>query len=244
MKKGLLLLLSLFSWAVLAQSTYPSDEFSTQNEKKIKITFIKHSSLAIEYDGIHIQIDPVTDYKGNITDYSMFPKADYILLTHEHQDHFDESAIALLEKTSTQIVLNEATQSKLGRGIAMKNGDKRNWQGEIRIEAVPAYNTTAGREKYHPKGRDNGYILSLDGFRIYISGDTEDIPELHEISAIDVAFLPVNQPYTMTLEQAEKAVGIIKPTIFYPYHFDDTPVENLIQKLEDTAVEVRIRPMN
>lgn len=243
MKKTLLLLLCIISCTLGAQSKYQSDVFSTKSGKKVTITFIKHGSLIITYENVVFQIDPVINYQNNITDYSSFPKADFILVTHEHPDHYDEQAIASLEKKSTQIILNQSCKTKLGKGIAMKNGDKRSLSKEIDIEAVPAYNTTAGREKYHPKGRDNGYILTLDGLRIYIAGDTEDIPEMNDISNIDIAFLPINQPYTMTLEQAERAVRMINPKIFYPYHFNNTPVQELVTRLNDTLIEVRIREM-
>ncbi|GIZ16298.1 MBL fold metallo-hydrolase [Capnocytophaga catalasegens] len=243
MKKVILFLLYIISCTLTAQPKYQSDIFSTKNGKKVTITFIKHGSLAITYDNISFQIDPVINYQDNVTDYSSFPKANFILVTHEHPDHYDEKAIRLLSKKSTQIILNESCKEKLGSGIAMKNGDKRSLKKRIDIEAVPAYNTTAGREKYHPKGRDNGYILTFDGLRIYIAGDTEDIPEMNDISNIDIAFLPINQPYTMTLEQAERAVRMISPKIFYPYHFNDTPVQELVTRLNNTLIEVRIREM-
>ena len=107
--------------------------------------------------------------------------------------------------------------------------------------AVPAYNTTKGREKFHPKGRDNGYVLTIDGLRIYIAGDTEPIPEMKDIKNIDVAFLPCNQPYTMTPEQAAKAAKTINPKVLFPYHFSDTPVKKVADLLKDTKIDVRIR---
>ena len=111
------------------------------------------------------------------------------------------------------------------------------------IEAVPAYNTTPGREKYHPRHRDNGYILTLGGTRIYISGDTEDIPELADLKDIDIAFLPVNQPYTMTVQQAVHAAEMFSPKILYPYHYGDTKVEEIKEKLKNSNIDVRIREM-
>ena len=127
----------------------------------------------------------------------------------------------------------------------MKNGDKLKPASYIQIEAVPAYNTTAGREKFHPKGRDNGFILTIGGLRIYIAGDTEDIPEMNQLKNIDIAFLPVNQPYTMTVDQAVKAAKIINPHILYPYHYGETNVKEIAPKLKSVApkIEVRIRQM-
>lgn len=126
----------------------------------------------------------------------------------------------------------------------MKNGDKRQLTPYLFIEAVPAYNTTPGRDKFHPKGRDNGYVLTLGGTRIYIAGDTEDIPEMKNLEAIDIAFLPVNQPYTMTVSQAVKAAERINPKILYPYHYGETPVRELQDQLKNqSSIEVRIRQM-
>ena len=140
---------------------------------------------------------------------------------------------------------NPASAEKIERPAAqvMRNGDKKTWEG-IQIEAVPAYNTTEGRDKFHPKHRDNGYVIDFDGLRVYVAGDTEDIPELAALKAIDVAFLPVNQPYTMTPEQAAKAARLIRPKVFYPYHYGETPVADTLPKLlEGSGVELRIRAL-
>ena len=136
-----------------------------------------------------------------------------------------------------------AEQVENPKAQVMRNGDTKTWQG-IKIEAVPAYNTTEGRDKFHPKNRDNGYVLDFDGFRVYVAGDTEDIPELSNLKDIDVAFLPVNQPYTMTPEQAARAARVIKPKVFYPYHYSQTPVaETLPALLEGSGIELRIRAL-
>jgi len=112
---------------------------------------------------------------------------------------------------------------------------------DITIDAVPAYNTTPGKEKYHSKGRDNGFILTLDGFRVYISGDTEDIPEMRNIKNIDVAFLSTNQPYTMTPEQTARAAKTIKPKVLFPYHYSDTDIQKVTDLLKGTGIKVLIR---
>lgn len=216
------------------------DSFTTKNGKNLKITFFKHASLLLDYAGKKIFVDPVSEY----ADYTRQPKADFILITHEHHDHFDPKAIAALETKETSIVTNPACQKMLGKGQAMKNGEVIQLAPDIRIEAIPAYNTTPGREIYHPKGRDNGYILTLDGTRIYIAGDTEDIPEMEQIKDIDIAFLPVNQPYTMTPAQAIRAAKIIHPHILYPYHYGDTDINQVKDGLKDEPeIEVRIRAL-
>ena len=219
---------------------FASDSFRTPAGKELTITFIRHGSLLLRYEGKQIQVDPISEY----ADYSAFPKADLILITHAHGDHLDLKAIEALRKTETAVIANPESAEKVGAiAQVMRNGDSQTWQG-VRIEAVPAYNTTEGRDKFHPKGRDNGYVLDFDGFRVYIGGDLEDIPELSELKAIDVAFLPVNQPYTMTPEQAAHAARVIKPKVLYPYHYSQTSVaETLPALLEGSGVELRIRAL-
>ena len=227
--------------ALGCQAQQQTDEFTTKSGKKVRFTCIKHASIQINYNGLEIQVDPVGKGMKPETDYSQFPKADIILVTHEHHDHFDSDAIAQLTKASTKIYLNPAVHKMFGSGKALKNGDKVKIANDITIEAVPAYNTTPGREKFHPKGRDNGYILTLDGMRIYIAGDTEDIPEMANIKDISIAFLPCNQPYTMTIEQAANAAKIIKPKVLFPYHYNATPVNKLIPLLSREGIKVLIR---
>ena len=217
-----------------------ADAFKTSGGNEVVITAIKHASLRIQYDGLEIQVDPVAEY-APATDYSKFPKADVILVTHEHFDHFDRGAIAALKKEGTEIVANPAVQKMLGSGVAMANGESRVVAKGIKLDAVPAYNTTPDHAKFHPKGRDNGYVLTIDGLRIYIAGDTEDIPEMANLKDIDVAFLPCNQPYTMTPEQVAKAARTIKPKVLFPYHYSQTPVKRVAELLAGSGIDVRIR---
>lgn len=236
----------LFASAVMnAEKNYPVETLVSKDGKQINITLFKHASLAIEYDGEEIYIDPVTKVADTDIDYSTMPKADYILVTHEHWDHLDPKAIKELSKPSTQIILNATSEKQLGKGTIIGNWQEMNLADGIKLEAVPAYNTTPGREKFHPKGNGNGYILTIDGTRIYIAGDTEDIPEMSQIKDIDLAFLPVNQPYTMTIDQAEKAALTIKPKMLIPYHFGDTPVAQLKERLdkENSGIQVLLFPM-
>lgn len=219
--------------------SFGTDKFTTKDGGELVITFIKHGSLLLTFNDHNIQIDPVSEY----ADYTAFPKADIILITHEHGDHLDPKAIGAVEKESTILIANEASSKILGKGSVMKNGDKLTPTNYLTLEAVPAYNTTPGRDKFHPRNRDNGYILILGGTRIYIAGDTEDIPELKDLKDIDIAFLPVNQPYTMTVPQAIHAAKMFSPKILYPYHFGDTKVEEIKEKLKGSGIEVRIREM-
>lgn len=240
MKLKMLFLMCSLSIAFLASGkSFETDKFTTKDGGELVITFIKHGSLQLTFNGHNIQVDPVSEY----ADYTAFPKADIILITHEHGDHLDPKAIGAVEKESTILITNEAGSKILDRGTVMKNGDKLTPTDYLTLEAVPAYNTTPGREKFHPRHRDNGYILTLGGTRIYIAGDTEDIPELKDLKDIDIAFLPVNQPYTMTVPQAAHAAEMFSPKILYPYHYGDTKVEELKEKLKGSGVEVRIRGM-
>ena len=177
---------------------------------------------------------------GKTTIYSAeFPKADAILITHEHGDHLDENAITTLSTEDTRLVLKQKSWEKIGHGDVMDNGERGSLPGRIIIEAVPAYNTTQGHEQFHPKGNGNGYVLSIDGLRIYIAGDTEDIPELAYLEDIDVAFLPVNQPYTMTVEQCVKAAKTFSPKVLIPYHFSQTDITPLPSLLPGIKVLLR-----
>ena len=217
------------------------DEFTTKSGKKVTITCIKHGSIEINYDGTEIQIDPVGAGVKPITDYAQFPKANIILITHEHKDHFDREAITCIRTKATSVYSNTAVYNMYRNSIPLKNGEIIQYAEDIKIEAVPAYNYTEGHEMFHPKGRDNGYILTLDGLRIYIAGDTEDIPEIADIKNIDIAFLPCNQPYTMTVDQLVKVARTISPKVLFPYHYSETPISQAVMKLGGSGIDVRIR---
>ena len=220
-------------------TTVETDFFTTESGKQVTFHALMHSSIRIEYDGREIEIDPCSNLHGRTVDYTAMPKADIILVTHEHFDHYDTVALRQLTSEKTQLVMNKRCVEMYGDGTAMVNGDKLQVADDITLEAVPAYNITEGREQFHPKGRDNGYILTLDGLRIYIAGDTEDIPEMTDIKNIDIAFLPCNQPYTMTPEQLVRAAKIINPKVLFPYHYGDTDVSGIPAQL--SGIDVRIR---
>ena len=217
------------------------DAFTTKSGKSLKFHALTHASIRIEFDGKEIEIDPVGELDNHSIDYSAFPKADYIFVTHEHYDHFDKNAIEVLTKEGTQMVTNQRCAEMLGYGKVMANGDKAVLNEWLSVEAVPAYNTTEGHLQFHPKGRDNGFVLTIDGLRIYIAGDTEDIPEMADINDIDIAFLPCNQPYTMTVDQCVRATKAIKPKVLFPYHYSQTDLTDLAPQLKEDGVEVRIR---
>ena len=208
----------------------------------LKITFIGHASLMFEFGGKVIYSDPV----GQYGDLSGLPKADVILAAHEHGDHFDLETIRKIGKNGTKVVMTPLCAAKLSGGIVLKNGESATVEG-IRIEAVPAYNLVHMRSPgmpYHPKGVGNGYVLTFGDKRVYVAGDTENIPEMKALGRIDVAFLPMNLPYTMTPEMVADAARMVKPKILYPYHTTDTDTSKLQPLLKDEkGIEVRIRRM-
>ena len=231
----------ILAWqkAGMSTTTVETDIFTTKSGKLVAFHALLHSSIRIEYDGREIEIDPCSNLRGHTVDYTAIPKADIILVTHEHFDHYDTVALRQLTSEKTQLVMNKRCVEIYGDGSAMANGDKLQLADDITLDAVPAYNTTEGHLQFHPKGRDNGYILTIDGLRIYIAGDTEDIPEMAEIKDIDIAFLPCNQPYTMTPDQLVRAAKIIKPKVLFPYHYGETDVTGIPAQL--SGIDVRIR---
>ncbi len=218
-----------------------TDVFGT-SAGDLKITFIGHGSLMFRLGSQFIHVDPY----GKLFDYGQCPKADLILITHEHHDHLDPDAVAKLRSAKTAVVLSQSCTPNVKGGIVMKNGDSQTILG-IGIEAVPAYNiqhTRDGKTPYHPKGIGNGYILMFGNKRVYVAGDTENIPEMDAIQDIDIAFLPMNLPFTMTPEMTAQAARTIQPKILYPYHYTDTDPDRIIQLLKDQPeIEVRIRAL-
>ena len=225
---------------ITAATAQKSDTFKTKSGHDVVITHIKHATMQIDYNGKVIYVDPVIKQKPE-TDFSAYPKASYILVTHEHPDHFDAIALSQLRHEATVVVANASVNARLHYGMTMKNGDMLTLANDIKLWAVPAYNTTEGRQQFHPKGRDNGYVLELDGLRIYLAGDTEDIDEMASLKDIDVAFLPCNQPYTMTPDQLVRAAKMFMPKVLFPYHYGDTPVSQVLMKLMGSGINVRIR---
>ena len=221
--------------------TYEVDVFKTKSGKTVTFHALTHASIRIQYDGMEIEIDPVTKLGNKVINFAFMPKADYLLVTHEHFDHFNQEAIKVLTGDKTRFITNQRCADMFGSGEVMKNGDKLQIAKNSTIDAVPAYNYTEGHTQFHPKGRDNGYILTIDGLRIYIAGDTEDIPEMSAVKDIDIAFLPCNQPYTMTPDQLVKAAKIIKPKVLFPYHYGQTDLSGIPEQLKGDGIDVRIR---
>jgi L-ascorbate metabolism protein UlaG (beta-lactamase superfamily) len=226
---------------VNTQGQFETDVLPT-SAGDLSITFLGHGSLLLVFKEKHIYVDVY----GEVADYSKLPKADIVFLTHEHYDHLDPKALASIRTERTVLVYTEACAQQVRGGIVMRNGDVQTVVG-IPVKAVPAYNLVHKRpsgDPFHPKGSGNGYILSFGGTRLYVAGDTEDIPEMMALKEIDIAFLPMNLPYTMTPEMVADAAKAFRPSILYPYHYGDTDVSKLLELLKgEKEIEVRIRKM-
>ena len=232
----------------IAQTGFEQDIFPT-GKGNLTITFIGHASLMFQWNGMNIYVDPVM----READFTKFPKADLIILTHHHGDHTDQKAIEALLTEKTHLILTSTCSENL---ISMKLPGKtilKEWESTtfrtLACEAVPAYNIQHKRingEPYHPKGIGTGYVLSFNAFKILIGGDTENIPEYGKLAGydIDAAFLPMNLPYTMTPEMVVSAAKMIRPKILYPYHYGDTDTGELMKLMKEMdGIEVRIRRM-
>jgi|SRR3972149_2164584 len=231
----------------LTQNGYSKAGFETDTIHTtggtLEMVFIGHGTLLFKFNNLVIHIDPVSGEAN----YSVLPKADIILVTHQHGDHFDISAIHKILKENTKVILTEKcfeNAEDLINTIILKNGENTDIYG-ISIEAVPAYNIKHMRSAgnpFHPKGEGNGYILTFGDKKVYIAGDTENTPEMKTLQDIDIAFLPMNLPYTMAPEMVADAAKAFRPKILYPYHFGNTKVEKLAELLKDEeGIEVRIR---
>jgi L-ascorbate metabolism protein UlaG (beta-lactamase superfamily) len=240
-----ILLIALF-WVSIETAVWAEPKFETDIVKTsagdLQIFFIGHASVMFTFGGKVIHVDPFS----RLTDYAQLPQADMILLTHDHPDHLDLKALEILRSAKTQIILTESCARHVKGGIVMHNGEVKTVDG-LKIEAVPAYNLVHMRSEgvaFHPKGVGNGYVITFGDKRIYLAGDTENIPEMHNLKDIDCAFLPMNLPYTMTPEMAADAASAFKPKVLYPYHYGETDTSKLVELMKDTPeVEIRIRKM-
>ena len=237
-----ILIFTGFTFASIIKDDFEEDIIKT-SQGDLKITFIGHSTLMFTFGEKIIHIDPV----GRYADYNQLPKADLILVTHSHGDHLDKEVINTIRTENTDLILTEKCAEDIENGIIMKNGDLKTVQS-LKIEAIPAYNIVHMRSPgvvYHPKGEGNGYLITISNKRVYIAGDTENTPEMKALKNIDIAFLPMNLPYTMSPEMVADAAKNFKPKILYPYHYGNTDTSKLEELLKEIKeIEVRIRKMS
>lgn len=234
----------IFNIKLNAMKNFEKDTIKTSKGDLI-ITFVGHGTLMFELNNYIIHIDPVM----READYTKLPKADLILVTHEHFDHLDREAINKIIKDNTLIIVSKSCESAITgmKNIKiLKNGEDFK-VGEIFVEAIPAYNMVNKRpdgKPFHTKGDGNGYVINIADKRIYIAGDTENIPEMKQLKNIDIAFLPMNLPYTMTPEMVFDAAKAFRPKILYPYHYGNTDTKKLVELMKDEKdIEVRIRKL-
>ncbi len=242
MRSKLLIIILLVLGAVngSAQKGFESDTIKTPAGDLV-ITFIGHASLMFEYQDRLVYIDPVMQ----IADYTQMPKADAILITHEHGDHLDPVAIEKISKPETGIFLTKLCFDKLKKGTVCPNGGYFIAAG-FPVETIAAYNTSGVRgngKPYHPKGEGNGYVISFGPLKVYVAGDTELNAEMSKLKNIDIAFLPIGLPYTMDPSLAVEAAKLLKLKILYPYHFNNSEPESVLRSLLGSPIEVRIRSM-
>ncbi|MCF8357508.1 MAG: MBL fold metallo-hydrolase [Prolixibacteraceae bacterium] len=209
-----------------------------KNNQPFEVFPLNHASMVIKYNGLTLYIDPANQYE-KLTPFSV---PDLILITHTHGDHYNKALIDSLKNDQTVVVGNKKAIDDLGYGKALKNGEKTEIKG-IKIEAIASYNLPPENTRFHPKGEGNGYVLTLSDERVYISGDTEDTPEMRNLKNIDHAFICMNMPYTMTPEKAASAVLEFKPKKVYPYHYRQRDGFGDIEKFKelvsvDPAIEV------
>jgi L-ascorbate metabolism protein UlaG (beta-lactamase superfamily) len=248
MRKFKVISLFLITTAIMtfnssAQSDYEHDTFDS-SVGKLELWFIGHGTLMFKAGGVVIHIDPVSR-EG---DYNLLPGADLVLITHSHGDHLDPQALKMICNDNTTIICNEGSSDKIDNPVILKNGESLDLEDKLglslSIEAVPAYNIKHERSPgnpFHPKGDGNGYILNVGDKRIYVAGDTENITEMAKLDNIDIAFLPMNLPYTMSPEMVSEAALMFMPKILYPYHFGTTNTDELVVLLEGRDIDVRIR---
>ena len=231
----MVLCLAVFGVVALACASQPAAPAVQDGE--LRITPIVHASTQVEYGGRVIHIDPSSQ-----GDYSKAKQADLILVTDIHQDHLDPAAIAKIRKTGAPVVAPAAAAEKLEGATVVANGETKTVAG-VQVEAVPMYNLQRGPapgQLYHTKGRGNGYILTLGGKRVYFAGDTECTPEMRNLRNIEIAFMPMNLPYTMPPSEAAECVKAFKPKVVYPYHYRGSNVAEFASALKVEPVEVKL----
>jgi L-ascorbate metabolism protein UlaG (beta-lactamase superfamily) len=241
----IILIFCLATTQIIAQRA-PADQIST-NKGQLTIQPILHGSVVLTWDGKTIYIDPY----GGIEAYQGLSSPDMILITDIHGDHMDLKTLESIDISKATMVVPQAVADQLPekfkeRVVIISNGDTKEQSG-ITIKAIPMYNLPETEDSRHPKGRGNGYVLTLGGKNVYFSGDTEDIPEMRSLKNIDVAFVCMNLPYTMEVAQAAKAVLAFKPKVVYPYHYrgqnglSDTEAFKKAVNSGNSKIEVRLR---
>jgi L-ascorbate metabolism protein UlaG (beta-lactamase superfamily) len=225
----------------MTTQSFESDLFTT-SAGELALTFLGHGTLMFTFEDTLIHIDPYS----RVADYAELPKADVVLITHDHSDHLDPQALAQVRTPETTVVVPEVCATAVPDGLVVAPGDVHELAG-FTLEVLPAYNIAHRRsngQPFHPPGEGVGYVLTFGDVRVYVAGDTENTPEMKRLANIDIAFLPMNLPYTMTPEMVADAAKAFRPKVLYPYHFGDTDTDALVTLLADEpGIEVRVRDL-
>jgi L-ascorbate metabolism protein UlaG (beta-lactamase superfamily) len=228
-----------------AAQELPSGDQLATDKGPLAVHPIEHATMALEWNDRTILVDPVGD-PGSFKDAT---SPDLILITDIHGDHLSIETVRAVSTDETRIIASAAVAAEFPEDdrkavTVLANGESVDWEG-TKIEAIAAYNLSPDRQRFHPKGRGNGYVLTLGGKRVYISGDTEDVPEMRNLENIEAAFICMNLPYTMDVDSAADAVLEFKPKIVFPYHFRGKGGMSDIDRFrtlvgENEAIEVRL----
>lgn len=244
MKLRLTLSVCLAFTLILAQAQLPQADVIKVKGGNLTIQPITHATFVLQSNNKNIYIDPT----GGAEAFKGLAAPDMILVTDIHGDHFDLKTIQAINAKKATLVVPQAVADKLPTDmdkqklVILKNGDNKKLEG-ISISAIPMYNLPETADAFHVKGRGNGYVLNIGDKNIYISGDTEDIPEMRTLNNIDIAFVCMNLPYTMDVNQAAEGVLAFKPKVIYPYHYrgqDVNAFKSLVNS-GDKNIEVRLR---
>ena len=234
---------TLFGCCKKSSVTYPQDSVTAADGSQITFTFYAHASFGIAWNDLQLYVDPVGEF-----DWDNQPKADIILVTHSHYDHLEIATIERLQKENTIVLCDKTSAEAFDHDcITMLPGATSQPKEGVTVKGVAAYNISEGHTDFHPQSREDcGYLITWGGTTIYVAGDTEDNEAVLSVSGVDIAFLPVNQPYTMTVNQAARVIETLKPKLFYPYHYgqveEKTDIEALKAAVSDFT-EIRVFPM-
>lgn len=243
MKKLFVVFCLLYSFSALAQS----DVIPAKNGA-ITVSPVVHGSLVLQWKGKTIYVDPY----GGADKYAKYPAPDLVLISDIHGDHLHKETLQALDLSKAELIAPKAVMEQVDslnfkKKYTLSNGQEINWHS-VKIKAIPMYNLPESPDARHPKGRGNGYVLNLGDKQFYLAGDTEAIPEMRQLKNIDVAFIPMNLPFTMDVQQAAEGVLDFKPRIVYPYHFrggggklsDVAQFKQLVNQ-KDPSIDVRLR---
>lgn len=208
----------------------PLKIYQTPDGEQLGVELLGHGSVRFSFNDKNFYVDPYS----NVADYSKYPAADIIFISHSHGDHYDVKALDCIANENTPFVISPTVPQYNGNCTVVKAGDSYDFEG-VHVDIVEAYNIASTRpdgNPYHPKGEGIGFIFDFGGCRVYVAGDTEPTPEMMSLTDLDIAFIPKNVPYTMTDEQFVSTVNALMPKFLYPYHFFEPLSDTLVNGID------------